>query len=92
MPHNFLIVANLLGVQGSVRQWLLFYWQNNKIFARTDIDIDHGIPSIQSFSKDFGSTVAFRAAGKGNPIFELIYKNQPTDSEVASLIHNLERI
>ena len=33
-------------------------------------------PSIQSFSKDFGSSIAFSAAGEGNPIIELIYKNQ----------------
>ena len=33
-------------------------------------------PSIQSFSKDLGTSIAFSAAGEGNPIIELIYKNQ----------------
>ena len=28
--EGYLITANLLGVQGSVKQWLLFYWQNKK--------------------------------------------------------------
>ena len=40
--------------------------KQQKIFARTDIDIDHDLPSIQSFSSDFGSTIAFSAADKGN--------------------------